>query len=134
MFSQFDDQIQQIINDFAGTTQQNKQYFSDNVLSFINKHWKMVCMLSEGMPCINCYCYGNGIDESCLNCQMDYLNMKFPMSYDDYKYMCNKEKYKSYTQFQMECMNMDLMMFNIDLKKNIQNHPINEYQRILNIV
>lgn len=134
MFNQFDAYIQQLINDFAGTIDYNKKYFSENVLPLINKNWKLVCLEDEGMPCLNCYAFGNGIDKACLNCELHNQNMKFYMSFDDYKYMCAKEKYKTFEQFINECNNLQYTLFKMDLNQSLKNHPILAYHQILEIV
>lgn len=130
MFNQFDAYINDLISDFAGITQQNKTYFSENVLPLINKGWKLVCWEEEGKPCLNCYAYNN----PCLNCIQDNKKTEFYMSFDDYQYICSKDKYKTYNQFKKECEFEYYTYFMEKLNNEINKHPIIKYQNLIEIV
>lgn len=130
----FDEYVLQIIHDFAGTKQYWKSIYSEQVMTKINKGWKLVCLPEEGNPCLNCYAFGNGIDIPCLSCIIYNQNMHFWMSYDDYIYVDEKNKHKSLEVFKKECENQEYFNFKMLLESDIQNHPIIKYNNILNIV
>lgn len=84
MYSKFlPSEVNCLIENFIGPNYW-KIYFSSTVLPSIDKKWKLVGNM-EGTPCLNCYCYGNGIDVGCNNnpliCNSD---MSIWMSISDY--------------------------------------------------
>lgn len=82
MFTQLNFDVMGLIAEFAGTTQQWKMRFTEDVLPHIDRGWKTVGMYEpfpgmERVPCANCYMYGievNGDMGVCLNCDEDLAN------------------------------------------------------------
>ncbi len=80
--TKFDKYINWNILSFLNDDINWKEYFSTEVLPYIDKGWKLVAS-ENGYLCINCYHYGNGSDRPCIN-HFDCILSKW-MSYTEYK-------------------------------------------------
>ncbi len=83
-----------------------KRVFSKNVIPQISKGWRLVAVDEYG-PCANCYHYGNGSTEPCMNHEngvmevfIDYATYKeisvieTPVSYHEWKLQRDAEEKK----------------------------------------
>lgn len=82
-------EIQNVIQDYAGTTEFWKKYFSMNILKEINQGWRLTGLMN--VPCDNCYEQGHSEQNTeCTNCfiQVPCINCYW-YNYFDSEYMQN---------------------------------------------
>ena len=111
MFSQLNHDCCALIGDFAGFADQWKHRFTTDVLPKIEQGWADVAIddWNGGMPCPNCYMYGNtgdyGQDGICINCQGDEEIRMTTVSFDQiksvgsFRHFHTFEIYKRYRDF-----------------------------------
>lgn len=126
MFKVFDDNINSLIAEFAGTKENWKLRFTIDVLPCIEKGYKFVAIF-DGEPCLNCYAYSDGINSFCYNDDINTSEYTL-MSFDEYHSgsMFNEFSYFDFKQFSLksEIEKIDYREFMYGLHTEIVNSKL----------